>query len=37
VLEEYVPFCNQAEGIFKDDNNTPRNQQTKQELDQTSF
>jgi hypothetical protein len=30
-------LCNQAEGFFKDDNNTPTKQQAKQELDQTSF
>jgi hypothetical protein len=30
-------LCNQAEGFFKDDNNTPTNQQAKQQLDQTRF
>jgi predicted small lipoprotein YifL len=26
-------LCNQAEAIFQNDNNTPTNQQTKQEFD----
>jgi hypothetical protein len=33
----YLPLCNQAEEFFKDDNDIPRNQQIKQELDQTRF
>jgi hypothetical protein len=37
VLGLQGPLCNEAEGIFKGDNNTPKNQQTKQELDQTRF
>jgi hypothetical protein len=30
-------MCNQTEVYFKDDNSTPKNQQTRQELDQTRF
>jgi hypothetical protein len=37
LLAVQGPLCNQAEGFFKDENNTPRNHQTKQELDQTRF
>jgi hypothetical protein len=33
VLEVLGPLINQAESIFQDDNNTPKNQQTKQDLD----
>jgi hypothetical protein len=32
-----TPLINQEEVLFKDENNTPTNQQTKQELDQTRF
>jgi hypothetical protein len=35
VLAVQGPLYNQTEGFFKDDNNTPTNQQTKQDLDQT--
>jgi hypothetical protein len=37
VLEFLGILCNQAERTFQDDNNTPTNQQMKQELDQQKF
>jgi hypothetical protein len=37
VVAKKAPCFNQAEGFFKDDNNTPTNQQAKEELDQTRF
>jgi hypothetical protein len=37
VLEVEATFCNQAESIFQDGNNTPTKQTTKQELDQNKI
>jgi hypothetical protein len=37
VLQVKVPFCNQVESIFQEENNKPTKQQTKQDFDQNKI